>query len=52
MTETHAQPPAGIVGLLGRAALAMAIIAAIGIVLTAGLKLAGASDAPCSSRRR
>ena len=44
MTETHAQPPAGIVGLLGRAALAMAIIAAIGIALTAALKLAGAPD--------
>ena len=44
MTETHAQPPAGIVALLGRTALVMIAVSIAGIVLTAGLRVAGASD--------
>ena len=44
MTETHAQPPAGIVALLGRTALVMIGISVAGIVITAALRVAGASD--------
>ncbi len=44
MTETHAQPPAGIAAVLGRTALVMIGISVAGIVVTAALRVAGASD--------
>jgi Ca2+:H+ antiporter len=44
MTEASAQPPRGIAAVLGRTALVLATLSIAGIVLTVGLKVAGASE--------
>ena len=44
MAEESAQPPPGIAAQIGRAGLVMLAISVAGIVLTAILKIAGASD--------
>jgi Ca2+:H+ antiporter len=44
MADATAQPPSGIVQVLGRAPLALIALSIAGIVLTAGLKVAGADD--------
>ena len=44
MTEASAQPPPGIAALLGRNALVLLAVAVAGVVLTAVLKVAAASD--------